>query len=108
MNYQVEMLFGHGPGVFREVQIEDQEVANLPTNHLLEQIFYHGQNDFQPIPGRCSVSVGDVVHLQTGKHMVMGAGFKELTDEQYKMALTIPSYNIVMYAWALEKEAAAK
>lgn len=47
-------------GVIRNVQVGEQFLTGDALNDL-EQIFHFGQNDIQPIAGRCSVSVGDVV-----------------------------------------------
>lgn len=45
---------------------------------LLNSVYYHGQNDFQPKPVR-SVSVGDVIKLPDGSlHRVRGVGFEAL------------------------------
>jgi len=60
-----------------------------PVMSVFEQAFYYGQNDFQPVPGCYSVSVGDVVEIPVDgvpmRRLVEGAGFSDpLTDEQFK------------------------
>jgi hypothetical protein len=48
------------------------------TEELLEQVFFYGQNDFQPKPIR-SVSCGDVVRLPDGGlFKVLGAGWEAI------------------------------
>jgi len=68
----------------RIVEVPDHEVKNLYEDpdedrlHLLERVFFYGQNDFQPQPIR-SVSTGDVIKLSGGSmHKVLGAGFEHL------------------------------
>lgn len=53
----------------------------LPAD-ILELAFRYGQNDFQPRQ-MCSVSVGDVILLDGEMFMVMGGGFKKITDREY-------------------------
>jgi hypothetical protein len=57
MIFEVEMN-AFMDGKIREVNVPDQELA--PNDHIqnLEKVFYYGQNDFQPVADRCSVSVG--------------------------------------------------
>jgi hypothetical protein len=84
MRFYVEQLaFNELSGIMRPVDIEDQEVAEK-ENQVLEQIFYHGQNDFQPQAGFYSASMGDVVHLNKKYFIIAGVGHKELTAEEYE------------------------
>jgi hypothetical protein len=82
MKIQVELLAFDFERKFREVTIPDGQVTE-PVKALLDQVFYWGQNDFQPQP--CySVSVGDVIHLPSGKWLVQSVGFLELSEEKYQ------------------------
>ena len=87
MKVLVEMLAYVDKGTFREVEIPDVEIPNQDA--LLDQVFYYGQNDFQPrqLP---SVSVGDVIYLNDKKFLIKGTGFKELSDEEYEAFCNIP------------------
>jgi hypothetical protein len=63
----------------RPVVVEDELVAGAPTIDILERAFQLGQNDFVPLKGFYSVSVGDVLEIPgRGAHRVLGAGFEEL------------------------------
>ncbi len=45
---------------------------------FLEKVFYWGQNDFNPVKGSPSVSVGDIIHFLNRKFKVESVGFKEI------------------------------
>lgn len=66
--------------VLREVEIPDDEWDNAgDCNAQLGLVFYYGQNDFQPVPNRCSVSVGDVIELPgSSLFLVCGVGFRHI------------------------------
>lgn len=79
MIFKVEML-AFGDGQIREVGVLHPTLDD--RENLLDQIYYFGQNDFQP--KRCpSVSVGDIIHLDNEKHIVASLGFRKLSDEEY-------------------------
>lgn len=79
---KVEMLAFESPMPFRQVSIPD-DPALEDVDTLLDEVFYWGQNDFQPQP--CySVSAGDVIHLPSGKWLVQSIGFFKLSKEQYQ------------------------
>ncbi len=86
---QVEMTAFEGNGIFREVTIPDEE-SNKTGDDLLEAVFKYGQNDFQFGGGRVSVSMADVIHLDGEKWLILGTGFKKLTDEEYKQYRDTP------------------
>jgi len=77
MDFQVEMLAFGEPDEIR--------IVNIPNNvePSLENIFYYGQNDFQP-KAHPSVSVGDVINYQNEKYLVAGIGFKKLNQDEYE------------------------
>jgi hypothetical protein len=50
----------------------------LTTDQKLDHIFYYGQNDFQPVPNHCSVSVGDIIRLERKRYRVDAVGFSEI------------------------------
>ena len=80
---QVEMLAFGEKGLFREVEIPTSYPHQGNTEEILEATFRFGQNDFQPIADRASVSVGDVIWLDVEKWLVKMAGFKKLDEASY-------------------------
>lgn len=90
MIFKVEMLAFMEPGTIREVDIPDDEYnPNKPVFTRLDQVFHWGQNDFQPIAGKCSVSVGDVIQMDGHKFRVDSASFHQFTDEDYQSYLAM-------------------
>jgi hypothetical protein len=49
-----------------------------PFVQILDLVFRYGQNDFQPVKGLPSVSVGDVVRLGNASWRVASMGFTRL------------------------------
>lgn len=80
------LMFGKLPGgIIREVTIPDENKGN-DVMVTLEKVFHWGQNDFQPIDGSPSVSVGDIVIHGSKYFMVAPVGFREL-DSSVVMSL---------------------
>ena len=52
------------------------------VNAKLEYIFQEGQNDSNPVPGVCSVSVGDVLFMGGGIYICEPASWRELTAKE--------------------------
>lgn len=99
MKINVE-LWAFGDGKIRVVEIPD----STPEINILEEVFYWGQNDFQPVEGCYSVSVGDIICLNDKKVIVLGVGFKEICDEQYQEYIALPeSRDRTMWLWDFEK-----
>ena len=77
----------------RMVEIDDGFKASISVTDVLEEVFKMGQNDFQPqeMP---SLSVGDVVELDETCYkkywLIMSAGWKNLTEEEYEAYKQIP------------------
>ena len=69
----------------RKVDIGEPAEGELQR---LEQVFYFGQNDFQPQPC-CSVSVGDVAELDGKLFLCAPMGWKEISTEQYDELLAL-------------------
>jgi len=63
------------------------DITNYPLN--MNSVFELGQNEFQP-QDRCSVSMGDVIHWENEKHLIMGCGFKKLTEKEYEIYKLLP------------------
>jgi hypothetical protein len=95
MLVKVQMLAFEKDGVVRLVNVPDEEVSiHLRGvdpywfhNHVLERVFFYGQNDFQP-QNICSVSVGDVAEGEGKYYLCATQGWKEITPEwleQYKL-----------------------
>lgn len=86
MIVNVRMIAFMDPPLIRQVQIPD----DTPPEGVLDRTFHFGQNDFQPIPNICSVSVGDVIEYAGKLHMVAPMGFREITEDEYKEVLALP------------------
>lgn len=83
MIVKVRMLAFHEAGRdpdFREVVIPDEPMTLLDK---LAKVFHFGQNDFQPLPKCCSVSVGDVIFDGDDRYLVCARGFRKLTADEY-------------------------
>ena len=85
MKVQVELL-AFSKGEIREVEISGEAVD-------LDEVFHNGQNHIQPLE-MPSVSVGDVILDGDKKFMVIGAGFKELTNEEYELYKSLDDRSI--------------
>lgn len=89
MIVKVAMRAHHDQNVVREVSLPDTFRGKGRTKvELLEAVFRCGQNDFQPVEGICSVSVGDVIVLDAelgfGRyHLITNTGFNRLTEQQH-------------------------
>lgn len=91
MKIPVHML-AFGNGVIREVNVPDHEFV-IPAidvifmnitrfQHILERVFYWGQNDFQP--QQCpSVSIGDVIEYEDTFYLVESMGFKSICRKEF-------------------------
>jgi hypothetical protein len=85
MIYKVHML-AFMDGEIREVVISD-DFLPCHTKELLELIYRFGQNDFQPVENRCSVSIGDVAEIDGKFHICKSLGWEEISDtdlDQYR------------------------
>ena len=63
--------------VRRDIEIPDEDLHKEGSN-MLNLAFQYGQNDFQPIKDRRSVSVGDIIVLPSGSFKVLPVGFQEV------------------------------
>jgi len=93
MKFNIFML-GFMNGEIRTVNVPDEECKG-DTSETLERIFYWGQNDFQSIADRCSVSVGDIVDYFGKYYLIKITGWKEISFEELQQrkekALNNPS-----------------
>lgn len=80
--FEVEMR-AFQEGVIRRVRVPSQELDGNP-DHDLERIFYYGQNDFQPVADRCSVSMGDVVRYNGQRWYCSMVGWQQLPEVKVK------------------------
>ena len=71
------LMLAHMDGEIRQVNVPDDEWNDSPSP--LDLVFYYGQNDVQPVPDRCSVSMGDVILFNGSPCLVIRNGFKGLT-----------------------------
>lgn len=102
MIFKVHML-AFREGDIRNVNVPDDE---LNQGNDLDRIFYHGQNDFQPLP-LPSVSVGDVIEYKDGLHMVNSIGFQQITQQQFETYKNIPRRDRMLWVWDLTEESNA-
>ena len=79
MKFTVE-LRAFQNGVHRIVDVPDATLTG-DTDANLEEIFRLGQNDFQPVPGRCSVSKGDIIQYHAERYVVDSVGFTRISNE---------------------------
>lgn len=79
IKFEVEMVAfkaqGHDYGI-RTVEVPTEELTGNSKKDL-DQIYYWGQNDFQPqqIP---SVSVGDIIRYKKRRFLVKTVGFEKV------------------------------
>ena len=77
--FTVELrAFQHG--ATRIVTVPDASLTD-DIDQNLEEIFRLGQNDFQNVPGRCSVSKGDIIHYYNERYIVNSVGFTKISPE---------------------------
>lgn len=70
-------------GETRTVHVNDELINDgTSVDELLGLVYHWGQNDFQPVKDRCSVSVGDVIVLDGNNWLVMPMGFSQMTGEE--------------------------
>lgn len=86
--YYVYML-AHMNGETREVNVDFEPGKSYSIADTLEAIFMNGQNDFQPVEGMCSVSVGDIIELcpLQDYYRVDAVGFTRLTYRELRHAI---------------------
>ena len=65
-------------GDVRPVNVPDAEICE-DTQRCLERVWHFGQNDFQPNPERCSVSMGDVALFRGKLWIARSFGWGEIT-----------------------------
>jgi len=70
-------------GEIREVNVPDENLGE-DIHSDLEEIFKFGQNDFQPIKDRCSVSAGDVIDYNGQLYLILMAGFRKISAKQFE------------------------
>lgn len=70
--YEVELWAFRCAGKIRKV--------HAPATATLDDVYYHGQNDFQPQPVR-SVSCGDIIRWKGHRYMVISAGFRHVAQD---------------------------
>jgi hypothetical protein len=72
----------------RPIEIPDDKIRpHADLVDLAELAFHYGQNDFQPVQGCYSVSVGDVLEVQGALFRVAPVGFVRLADNEDPTAL---------------------
>jgi len=92
MKFQVQMLAFQPEFCRRTVDVPDSELATASLASPLAKlslIFKYGQNEFQNVPGICSVSCGDVIEIPIDGgnielYLVKACGFHKLTGAEYE------------------------
>jgi hypothetical protein len=92
MIVEVELHAFHGRGHSEVRQVD------VPDDATLEDVFYWGQNDFQPKPQR-SVSVGDIIRWTNGRYLVVPTGFERLAE-----GVALPPDPLGLLAYRLSPE----
>lgn len=65
------------------IQFQDGKIrmVNCPSDApSLDEIYHYGQNDIQPQIMTCSLSAGDLIHLNNKIYLIANHGFKELDN----------------------------
>ena len=90
MTFNVRMTAFGKPNEVRTVNVPNTVLDRAHGDEaVLEQVFYYGQNDFQPMP-HPSVSMGDVIELNQKLFLCQAFGFKEISKEQFDTYTQIP------------------
>ena len=89
MDYQVRMTAAYAPPRTREVSVPTEELTGVLERDL-DLIFKYGQNDFQPQPRMCSVSIADVIEFNDLLYLVLPTGFKEISQLEYEEFIDLP------------------
>ena len=89
MNTYYVYMLAHMDGEAREVNVEFEPGKSYTIADTLDAIFMNGQNDFQPVDGMCSVSVGDIIELCPlhDYYRVDAVGFTRLTYREFNRAV---------------------
>jgi hypothetical protein len=68
-------------GKIRVVDVPREKLKGKTLTQQLDEIFYFGQNDFQPqkLP---SVSAGDIIQYKGNRYIILSLGFKKLRPGQ--------------------------
>jgi hypothetical protein len=96
--FLVHLRFTHSTTTVAELWSSNEHPSDAPDERWVtvpheegvtitpEDVFAWGQNDVQPRPGFCSVSVGDVIRIpkDNARYLVDSVGFTELSSEMYK------------------------
>lgn len=88
MIVKVLMLAFHDDTI-REVNVPDSNYA-VDSDEILHAVYKYGQNEIQPIPKTCSVSIGDVIEWNGKHHIVRPIGFSLLTDDELAQYKSLP------------------
>jgi hypothetical protein len=71
------------------------------VERILENVFHCGQNEFQPVAGICSVSVGDVIEYNSKNYLILPAGFYVLTTCELITYVNLPQPERSFYCYSL-------
>lgn len=89
-------LWAFQEGKERPVATAEEEETDL------DEIYYYGQNECQPVEGCASVSVGDVICLHDGsRHLVLGNGFLRLDAAAYERYIKLAPLEKTLMAMVL-------
>lgn len=108
MKVLVEMLAFEGKGEFREAEVSAAEweraVANGTEWNVLGKVYEQTQNDFNPSPMHCSTSVGDMIHIAGRHFLILGVGFREMSQGQFDEYAGLGQMARLIKAMVMEEE----
>lgn len=105
MKFRVHLLAFSDPGTIREVEVPETALSD-DRIQTLEQVFYFGQNDFQPqeLP---SVSMGDVIEYHDGRdlrlYMVVSRGFEEIGPVLFGTYQRLPQHARLLFVMQMQR-----
>jgi len=83
MIVSVQMIEHHDKNVFRQVRIPDSS----DIGEILDSTFAEG--NIHGHPYLCSVSVGDIIHYDGEKYLILPIGFHKFDQYEYEYYLLI-------------------
>lgn len=108
LTFKVHMLAFEDVEKIRPVDIPESEVYACTTDGekdvfaLLERIFHYGQNMFQSKPF-CSVSMGDVAHVEGKYYLCMANGWEEISEDALEKYRKVDRDNRSMLCYGIDE-----
>lgn len=106
--FDVYMLANDHGAELRRVVVPAKGLEKMATEQVLSLIFEKGQNDFQPVRGSCSVSMGDVIDLDGELWVVQSLGFMRMTAGDLVTYTRLPAEDRTWSKFVRPRYAAAR